>query len=258
MNNVSAVEQKRDSPIPTAPPVSTVLIPTAPSTPPIPTVTLSPSLEARASLASPTSTDFPNPHDETLPGDSATPPSTFPSEDLAVLATVDSLQEAMKQVAMLSYDPFLKISWCRDVLFLLNREHPFLSTMNDPLEACINLTDIRLSHLVVTAISIILDLSSVTGTPTPSHTAEAIYMRALLAASGAFPDHVKPDPRAAFRGFEAAARAGYEDAWFMLGRDYEKFQDIKRAKACFDRGVKLGSVSCLYVCPKFTMQYWLS
>lgn len=160
----------------------------------------------------------------------------------------------MKQVKMPSTDPSSKISWCRDVLFLINREYPFLSPMNDPLEGRINLTDIRLSHLVVTAISIIIELSSVTKTPIPPYVAEATYMRALLAASGAFPEQVATDPRAAFRGFEAAGKAGYKDAWFALGRDYEKFQDFKRAKICFDRGVKYSSIHCLYVCYIFMMQ----
>lgn len=72
-------------------------------------------------------------------------------------------------------------------------------------------------------------------------------MRALFSASGTYPEHVAHDPRKAFRDFETAARAGYGEGWFRLGRDYENFDDSSRAKACFERGVKLGIGSCIYV-----------
>ncbi|KAF6748168.1 hypothetical protein DFP72DRAFT_917799 [Ephemerocybe angulata] len=76
--------------------------------------------------------------------------------------------------------------------------------------------------------------------------AEAVYMRAVLASTGAHPQHVAFNPKAAFRDFESAARGGYAGAWFRLGRDYETFGDFKHAKECFERGAKLGVESCLY------------
>ena len=105
--------------------------------------------------------------------------------------------------------------------------------------------------------------------PIPLHVAEAIYLRATFAASGAYPDQVKQNPRAAFRDFEQAARSGYNAAWFRLGRDYENFNDAVHAKDCFERGVKLGVESCCYVSLRFlisqhmlTMRYsvwvWLT
>jgi hypothetical protein len=81
----------------------------------------------------------------------------------------------------------------------------------------------------------------------PIYIAEAIYLQATFAASGAYPDQVKQNPRMAFRGFEQAARGGYNAAWFRLGRDYENFNDAAHAKDCFERGVKFGVENCCYV-----------
>src|SRR5690606_9596019 len=76
--------------------------------------------------------------------------------------------------------------------------------------------------------------------------AEAVYMRAVMASTGAHPASIPFNPKAAFRDFESAARGGYAGAWFRLGRDYETFGDLKHAKECFERGAKLGVESCLY------------
>ena len=54
-----------------------------------------------------------------------------------------------------------------------------------------------------------------------------------------------------FRDFEQAARAGYAQAWFRLGRDYENFNDALHARDCFERGLKLNVESCVYVGPSF-------
>ncbi|TCD60032.1 hypothetical protein EIP91_010853, partial [Steccherinum ochraceum] len=82
--------------------------------------------------------------------------------------------------------------------------------------------------------------------PMPLHVAEAIYLRATCAASGAYPQYIPHNPRTAFRDFELAAKSGYYAAWFKLGRDYENFGDSGHAKDCFERGVKYGVESCLY------------
>lgn len=80
----------------------------------------------------------------------------------------------------------------------------------------------------------------------PIYVAEAIFLQATFAASGAYPDQVKQNPRMAFRGFEQAARGGFAGAWFRLGRDYENFNDAAHAKDCFERGAKLGVENCCY------------
>ena len=85
------------------------------------------------------------------------------------------------------------------------------------------------------------------GGQTPGYIAEALYLRATFEASGAYPEHIKQNPRSAFRDFEAAARGGYAAAWFRLGRDYENFNDMTHARDCFERGLKLGVESCAYV-----------
>jgi hypothetical protein len=146
-----------------------------------------------------------------------------------------------------SRDAGLKITWCRDVFFLVDRLQQNTSPDNPVGPA--QIPDPQLAHLVQIALPIVLQVASTqpVPNPTPRYIAEAIYHRATFAASGAFPDFVQQDPRAAFRGFENAARAGFAAAWFKLGRDYENFSDVSHAKDCFERGVKLGVESCIYV-----------
>lgn len=93
----------------------------------------------------------------------------------------------------------------------------------------------------------VLSIASASQTPLPPHVAEAVFLRATFEASGAHPEFVKSNPRSAFRDFETAARAGYHAAWFRLGRDYERFGDEGHARDCFERGVRVGVESCLYV-----------
>lgn len=108
--------------------------------------------------------------------------------------------------------------------------------------------DPQLSRLVQIAVPTVLQIASAQlPNPTPVFAAEAIYLRATFAASGAYPDHIQHNPRVAFRDFEHAARAGYAQAWFRLGRDYENFNDAAHARDCFERGLKLNVESCVYV-----------
>jgi TPR repeat protein len=119
----------------------------------------------------------------------------------------------------------------------------------DPPVGPITITDPTLLFLAQTAVPLILQLSQ-SHNPSqgkmPPFIAEAIFMRATLAATGAFPDYVRLNPRNAFRDFESAARGGYPAAWFRLGRDYENFNDHQHARDCFERGVRLNVESCLY------------
>ncbi|EJU02295.1 HCP-like protein [Dacryopinax primogenitus] len=80
----------------------------------------------------------------------------------------------------------------------------------------------------------------------PSPPAVAYFLRGTLESSGAHPQFFERNPRAAFKDYEKAARAGYDAAWFRLGRDYESVDDLDRARDCFERGVKSNDRSCLY------------
>ncbi|PBK94885.1 HCP-like protein [Armillaria gallica] len=167
-------------------------------------------------------------------------PPTPPQTSLtAPIPTIPSLDSAMGTVQLPSHDPALRIAWCRDVLYLVDRHTH--AAPNEPVVGPVTITDPNLSRLVQYAIPIILSLAS-----TQPPQAEALYLRATLAASGAFPDQLSHNPRAAFRDFESAARAGFHKAWFRLGRDYESFNDLTHARDCFERGVKFGVEAAIY------------
>ena len=108
----------------------------------------------------------------------------------------------------------------------------------------------RLAHI---AVPLVLRLASSHPMPPPQgqklphYFAEVIAMRAILAATGAFPEHVTHDPRTAFRDFEFAANNGFPRAFFNLGRDFENFDDHARARQCFEWGVGCNVESCLWV-----------
>lgn len=104
-----------------------------------------------------------------------------------------------------------------------------------------------LANLSKTAVPTVLQLAAINTEPMPAFVAEAVYMRGLFTSSGAYPEFIRPNPRAAFRDFELAAKGGYSPAWFRLGRDYESFDDFALAIDCFGRGVKSGVESCAYV-----------
>ena len=178
------------------------------------------------------------------------PPPSLPSLT-APLPILSQLQAAAKQVQNPTHDPALKIAWCRDVFFLVDRSQGN-SPATDPPVGPVTISDLALSHIAHIAVQIALQLASSwspsEGRPKmPLHVAEAISIRATLASTGSFPEFVRHNPRTAFRDFEAAARGGFIAAWFRLGRDYENFNDHAHAKECFERGAKLGVESCIYV-----------
>ncbi|KAK0454116.1 uncharacterized protein EV420DRAFT_1481824 [Desarmillaria tabescens] len=167
------------------------------------------------------------------------PPTPLQTSLTAPIPTIPSLDSALSTVQQPSHDPALRIAWCRDVLYLVDRHTH--APPNEPVVGPVIITDPNLTRLVQYAIPIILSLAS-SQPPQP----EALYLRASLAASGAFPDQLPPNPRAAFRDFESAARAGFHKAWFRLGRDYETFNDLTHARDCFERGVKFGVEASIY------------
>ncbi|KAF8884266.1 hypothetical protein CPB84DRAFT_1636140, partial [Gymnopilus junonius] len=170
----------------------------------------------------------------------------------APLPQLAQLKEAATQIQGASHDPSLKIAWCRDVFFLAERAQGNPAPSSDPAVGPIHIADADLARLADIAVGMALMLSK-SWNPQPGqqgkmlgYVAEAIYMRAMLAATGGFPEFVRHNPRTAFRDFEAAARGGFGQAWFRLGRDYENFNDHVHARECFERGVRLGVESCLY------------
>lgn len=184
----------------------------------------------------------------------APPPVTPPEPSLtAPMPTIASLAAVLQSVEQPSFDPARKVTWCRDVLFLVERAQPQASTSGTastdlPIGPA-RIEDPELQRLVNVAIPLLLNISSDlqnSSRPAP-HVAEAIYLRATCEASGAFPQFVQHNPRIAFRDFETAAKGGHYNAWFKLGRDYESFNDVSHARDCFERGVKHGVESCLYV-----------
>lgn len=131
---------------------------------------------------------------------------------------------------------------------LVDRAQQDSSSDDTPPVGPATIQDPQLLRLVQTAVPLVLHIASAQYPASfPVFAAEAIYLRATFSASGAYPDHVQHNPRVAFRDFEQAARAGYAQAWFRLGRDYENFNDAAHARDCFERGVKLNVESCVYV-----------
>ncbi|THU83516.1 hypothetical protein K435DRAFT_689452 [Dendrothele bispora CBS 962.96] len=172
----------------------------------------------------------------------------------AAIPTIPALSQAMPIIQNPTHDPALKVTWCRDVLFLVERAHATAtgtSPGSEPPAGPVMLEDPQLAKLAQIAVPIILQVANgasayPSGNGMPPHVSEALYQRACLTASGAFPEHVKQNPRQAFRDFETSARAGFGRAWFRIGRDYEGFGDVPHAKECFERGCVRGVGSCLY------------
>ncbi|KAJ7151208.1 hypothetical protein C8R46DRAFT_1304969 [Mycena filopes] len=138
----------------------------------------------------------------------------------APLPTLAALNAALPSISAAA--PDAQLAWARDVLFLVDRT-PTLST----------------SPLALAAVPLVLSLAQ-------SAVPEAVYYRATFAASGTYPALLPANPRAAFRDFEAAARAGWAPAWFRLARDYEAFADTAHALDCLNRGAKARDAAALH------------
>ncbi|KAJ2913003.1 hypothetical protein MD484_g7427, partial [Candolleomyces efflorescens] len=198
-------------------------------------------------------------------------PSPSPSNSLtAALPSIPTLLQALPSITSPGHDPSLKIAWARDVCFLADRAHHLhlqlttpvgqpVPSVSDPIIGPMPLSalDASIGQLATAAVPLVLSLSAAfpagqpyqqtlrTGSMGPWQ-AEAVYLRAVMASTGAHPRHIEFNPKVAFRDFETAARGGYAGAWFRLGRDYETFGDFKHARECFERGAKLGVEACLY------------
>jgi TPR repeat protein len=174
------------------------------------------------------------------------PRPSVPHSLTAPLPIISTLSAALPAIQNPTHDPNLKVTWCRDVLFLVNRHRQIAST--DAPVGPAYISDPQLARLAQVAVPLILQIAAIQPVPNPMppYLAEAIYFRATFAASGSHPELVPHNPRAAFRDFEQSARGGHAPAWFKLGRDYENFNDIAHARECFERGVKLAVESCTY------------
>ncbi|KAG9034556.1 hypothetical protein FS837_002165 [Tulasnella sp. UAMH 9824] len=174
-------------------------------------------------------------------------PEKGPPSVVAPLPTIASLTSSASSIAT-SSDPASKIKWAKDVLGLVDRtlaggsskakDETSGSKISDP--DLVRLTDMAIQHIMNIA------GNAVAGGTIPRFVAEALYLRAGLYATGSFPNYLQKDPRMAFKDYETAARAGYNAAWFKLGRDYESVGDLGKAKECFDLGVSLNETGCLY------------
>lgn len=159
------------------------------------------------------------------------------------LPSVPTLLAAMPTVSQPTHDPALQMAFVRDVFILIAQEHPEFLQSNS---GAITLENDDLQTLLISSVDILNRIAATQTTPVTAPVAEALFHRAMLSASGAFPALAKHNPRGAFRDFETAARNGQPKAWFRLGRDYEAFKDESRAKDCFERGARAEDESCLY------------
>ena len=179
------------------------------------------------------------------------PESNVPPSLTAPLPTISSLIAGLPSVQAPGNSPASKIAWCRDVVGLVDRLYvtPNQSGSADPPTGPIHVADQELNNLVEIAIPMVLQFANLNPVPQPlpPHVAEAIYLRAIFEATGAYPQFVPQNPRMAFRDFERAARGGFSAAWFKLGRDYENFGDFPHARDCYERGIRNNNESCLYV-----------
>lgn len=179
--------------------------------------------------------------------------TTGPPSLTAPLPTIAGLAALIPSVQQPTFNPASQVAWIRDVLSLVDRsqQQATSSTSTTTTDAAVgpaHIADPELQRLVNAALPLLLQISSQQQqTPLPPHIVEAIYLRATCEATGAYPQFIQHNPRTAFRNFERAAKAGFHAAWFKLGRDYENFGDMGHAKDCFERGVKFGVESCLYV-----------
>ena len=177
--------------------------------------------------------------------------SAHASTLVAPLPTIYSLQDDAISSRSQDASPEKQVKWIRDVLFLVNRTcaSPSAAVSADTQIGALTIDDPALEELANSAVEVLIALvpsGLPAGTKLAAPLAEALYHRAALTQSGAFPSLLPESPRKAFRAFETSARAGYYASWFKLGRCYEAFDDFRRAKDCFERGVKYDEVSCLY------------
>ena len=182
----------------------------------------------RLSTASPVPSHMRQLSDTTNDRRSSTPGNS-PSAKLAMsLPKADDLA-IMRDAAN---DPAKKVRWAKEVFKYLERNQSGGTSISDP----------QWVAWVDEAVKLVLTHSS-SMPPVP----EALFWRAHLAMQGTFPTIIAKNPKTAFRDFEAAANAEYAPAWYRIGKEYEHFNDIERARDAYAKGIGLGDVTSTYV-----------
>ncbi|KZT53094.1 HCP-like protein [Calocera cornea HHB12733] len=151
---------------------------------------------------------------------------------IAALPTPETLQ---KEAPSDRTDPSTTLSWIQSVLLVSSLTPPTELTSQPSTGGP------AIATIIPSALTLLQRIAS-----SPSPPALAYHLRATLLSSGAYPSYFERNARSAFKDFEKAARAGYDPAWFRLGRDYESVGDLDRARDCFDRGARLNESSSLY------------
>ncbi|WWC61395.1 uncharacterized protein I303_103978 [Kwoniella dejecticola CBS 10117] len=162
--------------------------------------------------------------------------------------TLETLQNAATTLD--TAEDIDQISWAQDVLRLVDKQlspggggPPTDFTHPDAAVPNINKLSPALKDMVDNAVSIIIVVST---SPNQKASALALYLKAKLQSSGLCQDTLPKNNRQAFKDFESAARGGEIRGWYRLGMDYEGVNDIKRAKGCYERGIKRGDCECTY------------
>ena len=169
---------------------------------------------------------------------------------VARLPTVASLSVQLNAVQDPSYDPAGQVSWCHEVLDLVERTLRLQPSGKQQSGIPARIADPEMQRLVDTAIPMLLKLAGrkkASQSFVPGYVAEAIYLCSTCEASGAFPQHIPHNPKHAFSQCDQAARAGYHPAWLDLARDFEKFGDMQHARDCFEYGAQHSVPGCLFV-----------
>ncbi|KAL5527015.1 hypothetical protein ACEPAF_8744 [Sanghuangporus sanghuang] len=178
----------------------------------------------------------------------------------APFPSIETLQNALSSLQNPTATDSSRVAWIRDVLLLVKRassaaEENRASCSAVPLvsntlpSGPVRISDPVLRSLAESAVALLISI--IPGLPdrkeelTPP-LAEALFIRATITASGAFPDFITANPRNAFREFERSARAGFPHSWFRLGRDYEGVGDVVHARQCFEKGESEGDTGCIY------------
>ncbi|KAL8280645.1 hypothetical protein RQP46_006968 [Phenoliferia psychrophenolica] len=170
-------------------------------------------------------------------------PEDGPPFKLAVTHPDQKMLASMREAAVGPQGDIAKrVAWAKQVLKYIERHQSLAgesSRINDP--TLVRWTDEALTHILTSASS---------SSPVPL----ALYLRGELSSSGSFPSYRAKDPKTAFRDFEAASNAGYEKAWFRIGRAYEDFGDVRRAVGAYERGIEKGDCGSTY---RLAMAYLL-
>ncbi|KAH9931519.1 uncharacterized protein B0H18DRAFT_989768 [Fomitopsis serialis] len=174
---------------------------------------------------------------------------------ITCLPTVATLSVQLNAVQEPSYDPAGQVTWCHEVLDLVERTQRLQATTSSlkpgrpPSGKPARVTDPELQRLVDVALPMLQKLAGrkkAMQSFVPGYVSEAVYLYSTCEANGAFPQHIAHNPKRAFTQCEQAAKAGYDPAWLDLARDFEKFGDAVHARECYEHGAAHVVPGCLF------------